>query len=109
MQKCTQAHLDANRRWKIKNPDQHAIDCKQWRERNPGKARSYVNNKEPVKRIAHDYVYQHPEIKQKECEFCGSTKNLEAHHPDYAYPQIIVTACTKCHHWLKILPQIQEA
>ena len=37
----------------------------------------------------------------KKCEFCGRTKNLQRHHPDYNYPEIFVTCCKECHIWIE--------
>ena len=31
------------------------------------------------------------------CELCGSTDNLEKHHPNYDNPKEIVVLCRKCH------------
>lgn len=31
------------------------------------------------------------------CEKCGSTENLEKHHPDYSKPIEIMTLCKDCH------------
>lgn len=35
--------------------------------------------------------------KASACAKCGSTRNLEAHHPDHSKPSRIVTLCAKCH------------
>ena len=32
-----------------------------------------------------------------ECNSCGSTENLERHHPDYNKPLEIITLCRRCH------------
>ena len=34
---------------------------------------------------------------EPECEFCGSTKNLQRHHPNYNKPLWIITLCAECH------------
>ena len=31
------------------------------------------------------------------CSSCGSTENLERHHPDYSKPLEVVTLCQSCH------------
>jgi len=31
------------------------------------------------------------------CSICGSTENLERHHPDYDRPLDVVTLCRSCH------------
>ncbi len=34
------------------------------------------------------------------CEICDSTESLQAHHPDYTFPSIVVTLCRSCHMWV---------
>jgi len=36
-------------------------------------------------------------IPLKECEFCGSDNNIQAHHPDHFSPLLLVYLCKKCH------------
>ncbi len=31
------------------------------------------------------------------CEQCGTSENLERHHPDYSKPREYMTLCKKCH------------
>ena len=31
------------------------------------------------------------------CQFCGSTENVEKHHPDYRKPLEIIELCKRCH------------
>lgn len=33
----------------------------------------------------------------KACDICGSTRNLEYHHPDYSKPLEVVPLCRSCH------------
>jgi len=49
-----------------------------------------------VKTRAHRLVRQ-ANITGKECENCGATDKLHAHHPDYSKPLEIVTLCVPCH------------
>ncbi len=49
---------------------------------------------------AHKFARNHPELLGVTCEFCGVTKSLVAHHPDYNFPDIIVITCKSCHQWL---------
>jgi len=36
-------------------------------------------------------------IKKEPCYFCGSTNDLEMHHPDYSKPLRIYWLCKTCH------------
>ena len=36
-------------------------------------------------------------IQREPCHFCGSTENLEMHHPDYSQPLRIYWLCRTCH------------
>ncbi len=36
-------------------------------------------------------------VSLKPCEICGKSKRLDAHHPDYSKPLLIVWLCHKCH------------
>lgn len=53
-------------------------------------------NRSKVKRFAQNYALHNLPL-EKECEFCGETENLHRHHPDYDFPEIIVTCCGSCH------------
>lgn len=39
-------------------------------------------------------------LKKMKCEFCGSRKELQMHHPDYSKPKEVVTLCRLCHLFL---------
>ncbi|MFB3892004.1 MAG: hypothetical protein ACE15C_08270 [Phycisphaerae bacterium] len=36
-------------------------------------------------------------IRQEPCYFCGSTSDLEMHHPDYGQPLRVYWLCRRCH------------
>lgn len=36
-------------------------------------------------------------VKSADCAWCGSTRQIVAHHPDYARPLMVVWICRKCH------------
>lgn len=39
---------------------------------------------------------------ESQCLLCGSTKNLERHHPNYAEPLKVLTLCHTCHNRLHL-------
>ena len=64
-------------------------NAQKWREENPEayKAQTAVNNA-----IRDMRLFKMP------CTFCGSEKNLHAHHNDYKKPLEVIWLCAKCHH-----------
>ncbi len=79
----------------------HREEIKAW-NRNHSKyyndyQRSYKKNNPKIVN-AQNVAEQNCSLAQY-CELCGSTENLERHHPDYAEPKIIVTVCVSCHRW----------
>ena len=57
------------------------------------------NNK--IKRAAHllysNYIRHHKEEIKHNCESCGATTKLHAHHSDYHKPLDVLYLCPKCH------------
>jgi hypothetical protein len=82
--------------------------AREWRRNNPEK---YHKGSELAKRWQHNNIEKHraQEYARKvpissNCFKCGSTTQLERHHPDYSKPLEIVTLCDSCHkreHWSK--------
>jgi ribosome-binding protein aMBF1 (putative translation factor) len=57
-----------------------------------------INYKQHQKaRIITKRLIQKNIIQKEPCELCESTIDVAAHHVDYAYPEIIVWLCRKCH------------
>jgi hypothetical protein len=94
--------------------EQQRKSNREYQRRHPEIAKEYyATHKELCYQIHKRYRHNYPEIDKAEkwaerhiplgpeCEFCGSTKRLQRHHPDYNYPEIIVTACCECHNWLR--------
>lgn len=119
------SQIKVNGKWKI-NPEY----LHQWRKKHPNYEREryrtnrdrrlainkrwHKRNREKVNKLAKEYIQRNPEKLKAhnfvitnnlplnaECEFCGSTKKLQRHHPDYDEPAIYVTCCIKCHMWIE--------
>ena len=93
--------------WKLKNPDKVLAARNRWRNRHPQYYPVYIkkwNEDYPAKRLA-EHVAETYLKRGPECEFCGDTKSLVLHPPDYRFPLITVTCCQTCHKWIhKDLP-----
>ncbi len=96
-----------------------SINCKrvndnmcgeEWIKRNPEKKKTSLkktylknkNNKCFIKKTkCRDAICKdkkkRPEFYPKECCICGSTKNIECHHPDYNFELSIYPLCKKHH------------
>jgi len=69
----------------------------------------WQNHKEESNKHTQKYRDRHPEVinaerlahrlvpLDKQCKICGSTENLQRHHPDYSKPLEVVTLCRTCH------------
>lgn len=67
--------------------------AKQWRKNHPlaYKAQTAVGN-----------AIRDGKLKKFPCVICGTTKNIHAHHKNYARPLDVLWLCAKCHHRLHI-------
>jgi len=45
-----------------------------------------------------NHAYYHSPLAEF-CELCPN-RATERHHPDYNYPEIIVSVCAECHKWV---------
>lgn len=41
--------------------------------------------------------YKKNKLMKNECQTCGSSNNLQMHHPDYSQPILVMTLCASCH------------
>jgi len=87
-----EATIDSYRRCGEKHKDEHNEQNRKWR-------RTY-----PEKKHAGNIISKHPEMfpLADECEFCGCIDKLEHGHIDYDYPELYLTVCHRCNHWMDI-------
>ena len=89
---------DSSRKWQTKHPDKVRLIHQRYKRNHP----------EIVRNSLRRYAIKHPEkikarrtVRRKPCGYCclicGSTENLNKHHPDYSKPKEIITLCRKCH------------
>jgi len=86
------------RKWKFKNQEKAKINSKNYRLRHPDKIKKFKKEYEKnniEKKRCRCIAGYYPMAKQ--CNICGSTENLERHHPDYSKPKIFETLCRDCH------------
>lgn len=104
--------------WYLNHKQEHLKKCvdyaREHREQvNVNNRQYYQSHREEILRKTHEYRGSHKKecsARKKAnqiqlepaCEFCGSTKNLERHHPDYLEPLIVLTTCKTCHSYLGI-------
>jgi len=113
-------YRDKAKKYQKDHPEQHNKRCRRYREVHKEQDRQYhseyqqrpeVKEKRRVYQIqrrerftnvnsAYHNVARHCEL-DKQCEFCPSTENLEAHHfTGYELWYIFVTVCPTCHRWI---------
>lgn len=80
--------LETSRAWKQANPERHAELARAYRSRNPEKtkAQNQLN-----------YALRKGEISRKNCEVCGTSERVHAHHEDYTKPLEVKWLCYTCH------------
>jgi hypothetical protein len=107
--------------WKKNNPDWFVNYRATHREFLAQRMREwYAKNKKHRIEYVKKWVHEHPEVhaatleymklkhfgKIAVAEFCETCpeddirKATGNHHPDYDYPQIVVSCCDSCHHYL---------
>lgn len=91
-------HPNADHDWHVRNREKALEADRQYHERNRelvrAKAREHYS-KNPLQWKAEAIAKRMP-IGSK-CEFCGSTENLQRHHPSYEEPTKFITVCCTCH------------
>jgi len=97
---------DWKRRAYAKDSEKYLKQNREWRQKdnakNPEKYHeAYLKRRKlnPKSSSCHHQALRHVEL-AKFCELCPEDDMREAtirHHPDYDYPEIIVSVCGKCH------------
>jgi hypothetical protein len=113
-EKYTREYRNAvTRKWRHEHPERtKEVAIKNNRlmeERHPGyfeqKSQEWKKRQENIKqRRAVDNVHNHFREIKGSCSKCGSTENLERHHPDYSKPLEFIVLCRKCHRTLHHKP-----
>ena len=91
--------LTKEQRYRQRHPERVRETMRKYYQKNKGQFNKHYREHPEMWR-AHNHVQQHPELRGSECELCGAREGLRAHHPDYDYPEIIVTSCSSCHNWI---------
>ena len=64
------------------------------------KAKAEYRKRNPVKTKAHNVIsrlVRSGNLEREDCEKCGSSKDIHAHHDDYKKPLNVRWLCPKCH------------
>lgn len=101
--------IEATRNWQKRNPERVREIHRAYRQRHPEVGAKWrKENREKVRESNRRHIERYPEKRTarikaqyiplgEKCEECGTTQNLEHHHPDYSKPLEVVTLCRKCH------------
>ena len=118
---------EKNRRLREKrraNPEQHRNEVREWKQNHrelvrAQKKRHLQRHKEAEYKKAYareladegrataHYLARKISTEGKVCEDCGSSENIEKHHPDYQNPLDVHFKCKKCHAKLTVQPRLQ--
>jgi len=66
-----------------------AANAKRWNKKNPSGYKAHYLTSNAIR---------DGRLKKKPCKECGTTKNVHAHHEDYAKPLDVSWLCAKHHH-----------
>jgi hypothetical protein len=85
--------------WKIANRESTLIYHRNYQKLHQERYNEHSRRQRLKRKLqlrAKNLAYKHCVLGEK-CEHCGSTNNLQKHHPDYSKPLEIVTLCRDCH------------
>lgn len=91
--KYPQKNREYIKKWKLKNPELRKNQMKRYRIKNHVKIS-----------IESDTNYKCEKgtlLMKPYCELCGSSENLQKHHPDYNHPDFFITLCRDNHNFIE--------
>jgi len=107
---CTKVYMA---KYQKENMESYRMYEKKYRDANSekvkkGYSKSYMRNKKKIlekrrgspqtkARSAIFHLLRKSEIVKETCFVCDSTKNIQAHHPDYSRPLHVYWLCRECH------------
>jgi hypothetical protein len=90
---------ERKRKYYQKHPEKHD-KIKKWKKDNPEKIAKYSETwilNHPEKKEAQIEATKSISVLDAKCQLCGSTENLQRHHPDYSKPLEVWILCRPCH------------
>ena len=99
------AVLQERREYYLVNREKILMQNRASRQRNKNHLQKYnqkysIENNKRLKARRRMNMSPHLYPLKSNCEFCGSTLNLEHGHIDYDYPTIYLTVCASCNKWM---------
>jgi hypothetical protein len=98
-------HKEEEKQYRLTHPELYQKAREKWKRANPEKLRELRNAyakrnhlKQNARLMAKRYIPL-----GSNCELCPEDdirKATDRHHPDYAYPLIVVMTCRECHEWI---------
>jgi len=85
---------ETQRKFREAHPNNLAMRIRLYRLRHPERKATRQQ------RLAWKFLQDNYRLLGSECEFCGGTEYLRAHHPDYGCPEIFLTCCSRCHSFM---------
>jgi ribosomal protein S27AE len=89
-----------SRSWREKNPGRQQAYYQTWAERNRQKQRAHSAVKIAIRKGI---------LLKEDCEKCGATSRIHAHHDNYSEPLVVRWLCLPCHkEHHRLNPQLEK-